>query len=596
MGKRKGFGRHGSSDDSKMKLTGYEWIHLFKFINHKTLFFLSSLICFISDLSEPLTSLIEGKLAVILISNVYNDGETFIKDINNLSNNYIFLCLICFLLGIFHTIVEAYLLPKIHIDLKMAVMKSFMHQDISFYDQTESGVLLARLTKDAKLACTSYTTRLVNVARYVFKWFSGLFLMFTQSKILTLYMCLYLPIYLFINWIGDKKTDNLWVSYNNCDTQVSATVEEVLTSIRTVRSFSAEENEYKILKNELMSVHECTKKNSLIIGLKNFALDLINYSSIALILYIGGNLAMKKEISVSAIIIFIEIHESWQKSVLSIMSKLDDYKKANVSSAKVLEILQKEPVGKLYQGIDLDHVSGKIEFRDVCFTYPTRNKPALNHLSFEVLPGETIAIVGESGCGKSTILQLIERFYDPQEGEILIDGINIKNISPMSFRKFIAYVPQLPAIFSMPIKDNIRFGEPHAPKDDIIKASKLAYSHQFIVQQPDGYNTTVKQNSLSGGQKQRLCFARAILINAPIMILDEATAALDAESENLIQQAITEYKEGKTMIIVAHRLSTVKYADRIIVVSNGEIVEQGKHEELLSKGGAYSELVKNQLL
>ena len=366
--------------------------------------------------------------------------------------------------------------------------------------------------------------------------------------------------------------------------------------MRTVRSFDAGLLEYQAYKEKLFDVNDLVKKDSLRHGIENFISTLINWGSYCMLLLLGGKLAAKKEIDPGAIVVFLGIHRDWESAGVNLLTTLIDFNKANVSAAKILQIIEREPLIKLDEGEVLDHVNGHIEFRDVVFTYPTREQPALDHLSFTINPGETVAIVGESGCGKSTTLQLLERFYDCQEGQVLIDGHDVKSLSPITMRKFIGYVPQSPAMFSMAIKDNIRFGIPEANKEEIIKASKLANAHKFIVQQPKGYNTKVHQNSLSGGQKQRICIARAVMLNAPIILLDEATAALDAESERLVQQSIQNYQNGRTMIIVAHRLSTVKHADRILVMSAGKIIEQGTHDSLLAQGGAYADLVQNQLL
>jgi ABC-type multidrug transport system fused ATPase/permease subunit len=216
-------------------------------------------------------------------------------------------------------------------------------------------------------------------------------------------------------------------------------------------------------------------------------------------------------------------------------------------------------------------------------------------LSFTVEPGETVAIVGESGCGKSTTLQLIQRFYDVSEGQILIDGMDIRDLSPMDLRNQIAIVPQTPVMFSLSVKDNVRFGRPKATREEVVNAATVANAHSFITQLRGGYKTFVQQNNLSGGQKQRICIARAVLIDAPILLLDEATAALDTESEQLVQEALGNFRQGKTAILVAHRLATIRNADRILVMDGGKIIETGTHDQLLAASGAYARLIQHQL-
>jgi ABC-type multidrug transport system fused ATPase/permease subunit len=287
------------------------------------------------------------------------------------------------------------------------------------------------------------------------------------------------------------------------------------------------------------------------------------------------------------------------QGISSSLSMLGDFNKAQIAAAKVLDIIYKKPKYDRHDGAnDMNGektICGKIEFRDVGFKYATRNTWAVRHLSFVIEPGETVAFVGESGCGKSTTLQLLQRFYEVTEGEILIDDVSIQELSPIFVRNHIASVPQGPVLFSMSIRDNLRYARPDAADVDVAAAAVTGNAHDFIMEQPMNYETSVQQTSLSGGQKQRICISRAILVNAPILLLDEATAALDTESEQLVQQSLESVRHGKTAVVVAHRLATVLHADRILVFREGHIAESGKHEELLEQSGMYADLVKYQL-
>lgn len=274
---------------------------------------------------------------------------------------------------------------------------------------------------------------------------------------------------------------------------------------------------------------------------------------------------------------------------------LKNSKKANISTRKILEIIEKEPGIKINEGRSITHIRGKIEFKNVFFKYPSRETYALNDVSFTIEPGETVAIVGESGCGKSTTLLLIQRFYDIDSGEILIDGRNIGKLKPTSLRSHIAIVPQQPVMFSMSAKENIKFSKPDATQEEVIESAKISNAHTFLKHLSDGYRTMVNQNTLSGGQKQRICIARAVLMDAPIMLLDEATASLDTESESLVQEALSRAGQGRTLVIVAHRLATIRNSDRILVMSKGKLVESGSHDELISKNGFYTRLIQAQL-
>jgi ABC-type multidrug transport system fused ATPase/permease subunit len=281
------------------------------------------------------------------------------------------------------------------------------------------------------------------------------------------------------------------------------------------------------------------------------------------------------------------------------LSLVDDFKKAAMSSSRLLALIDAMPNVDRCDG---EHevngeaiLRGKVEFRDVGFHYANQTNWAVRNLSFTIEAGQTVAFVGESGCGKTTTLQLLQRFYDVQEGVILLDGVDIKTLAPEFVRSQISSVPQGPVLFSMSIRDNIRYAQPTAAEDEVTQAAQIGNAHNFIVALPDNYETIVQQTSLSGGQKQRICISRAILQNSPIMLLDEATAALDTESEQLVQQSLEQVRHGKTAILVAHRLATVINADLIFVFKDGHIQEIGKHTELLATEGLYAELAHFQL-
>jgi ATP-binding cassette subfamily B protein len=242
-------------------------------------------------------------------------------------------------------------------------------------------------------------------------------------------------------------------------------------------------------------------------------------------------------------------------------------------------------------------VKGAIAFEDVTFHYPSRPETsALNAVSLQVAPGETVALVGPSGAGKTTIIQLIERFYDPEQGRITLDGIDLRDLARAEYRRALALVPQDPVIFAASARENIRFGRPDASDAEVEAAARAAYAHDFLTALPQGFDTYVGERGimLSGGQKQRIAIARAILRDAPVLLLDEATSALDAASERAVQAAVDDLRATRTTLIVAHRLATVKKADRIVVFDQGRIVAQGTHEALVAEGGLYAELARLQ--
>jgi ATP-binding cassette subfamily B protein len=286
-------------------------------------------------------------------------------------------------------------------------------------------------------------------------------------------------------------------------------------------------------------------------------------------------------------------------AVAALSEILGELQRAAGATERLVELLNlqdfvKDPVkAQEFNG----PVRGEIEFTSVNFKYPSRpDNPALSELDFKIKPGETVAFVGPSGAGKSTIFQLLLRFYDPISGFVKVDGIDLKQLSRETFRKNIAVVPQDPIIFAMSAIENIRFGRPDASDEDVISAAKAASAHDFITNLPSSYQTFVGERGvmLSGGQKQRIAIARAILRDAPILLLDEATSALDSENELAVKTAVEALSKNRTTLVVAHRLATVKKADRIIVLNHGKVVATGTHEELLANGGLYARLARLQ--
>lgn len=590
------FRRQGSADEVDIELTGYEWLKIFRFMSNKWLYFATLLLNMGSSGSPYLISLIQGRLATVLIDTDFESAEEFVSSVNHVSSIMLLTIFLIFVVDMIKAWAESSFLPQFQRDLRVSLMRSFMEQDITYYDEHLTGVILSRLQDDVEVACSAYTEKVLSIVRTVFQWFSGLIISISQSWKVTIIMCCCLPFYAMSQVFGNKVIDKLWLTYNERNTRVSAKAEEILTSFRTVRSFDSEMREYHNYKERLMDVHEVVTKTSFIHGVKEFLSTLIHWGMASFVLYFTGKQAAEGEIEPGTIVTIMSIINNWSFAFAGIFSTLAEFQKTNVSAAKLLEIFDRKPLVDIHSGNPLNkRLSGRIEFNEVCFRYPTRNDNAVDKLSFVIEPGETVAFVGESGCGKSTTLQLIQRLYDITSGAILLDGIDIRTINPLSLRSQIAIVPQNPVMFSMNVKDNIRYGKPHGTREDVLSAAKIANAHKFVTQLKDGYRTKVQQNSLSGGQKQRICIARAVMIDAPILLLDEATAALDTESERLVQEALDNYRQGKTAIIVAHRLATVRHASRIFVMDKGTIVETGTHEELLDKSGFYAHLVQHQL-
>jgi ABC-type multidrug transport system fused ATPase/permease subunit len=483
-------------------------------------------------------------------------------------------------------------------NLRDALFKRIMEQELDYFDETSTGVLISRLSEDVVFVLDTYIDKVSTCLQYFAQIVGGIGIGLSTSWRVTFVTLGLLPISVVIYYVSEYLINELWLEFRDNSKSSDAQAEEVISGFRTVKSFDNELFEAETYARGLTSVHDVVIRASKVHAVKNSIMYWITLGICSPILYYSCYLCYRKPYlgggigdMVSLAVCLTNIAQGVQMTITS----LDDFRQAAVSAAKLLLILDKEPSHDRREGETLDTVRGKIEFRDVTFKYKKRGDYAVNCLSFTINPGETVALVGESGCGKTTTLQLLQKFYEPESGSILIDDIDIHTLSSVFVRSQISIVPQGPVLFSMSIADNVRFGVPDASMEQTSSAARIGNAHNFIMELPGNYNTTIAQMSLSGGQKQRICIARAILANSPILLLDEATAALDTESEQLMQQSLEQFRYGKTAVIVAHRLATVQNADRILVFQEGKVVETGTHPELLDQSGIYSDLIKYQL-
>lgn len=484
-------------------------------------------------------------------------------------------------------------------DIRTVVYNHLLDLDISFYDETTSGVLLSRLTADCSAIKEIVIEKVGYLVWSVVFTLSDFVLAFVVAWQVTLSVIIVIPISLAIFAFGNRLVVKAWAAYNTSSTDAAEKAEQVITSFRTVKSFDNELYEVEEYKQSLRDVDNIYRKTSKINGIKMGVIAfIIGLMVVAFEFFCSWAIVKKPEwgITAGAIVVLNNTIVGDLFNVIPFLSISDDIRKAANSARALLDIIETPAKTNQDEGQSIDsNMNGKIEFVDVKFKYASRSEMALNGLSFTIEPGQTVALVGESGCGKTTAIQLLQRFYEVESGDILIDGKSIKGISPRNLRRQVAVVPQTPVLFSMSIKDNIRYARKDATEEECRSAAEMGNASTFIDQMPDGYETTVEQTSLSGGQKQRVCISRAILTNSPILLLDEATAALDTESERLVQASLEKIRHGKTAIVVAHRLATVKGADRIFVIEDGKVLASGKHEELLKSCEYYNNLVRHQL-
>lgn len=584
----------GSNDAEDVDITGKEFFQIMRYYKRKWFLALTILFSVISGLVPLFINFFFGSLM-----NTLTKPDFTKKELGNAV-----LILVYFIIGYLAILIinfglRGYSNPLFMTYLRDAIYSKLMTLDIEYFDKVPTGILIGRLSQDVSLLFQIYVDRFLNEVMNLTQAVGGVILGFYVMWHATIIVTGIIIICAIIYYVADKFIARIWNEFNKRASTATAKAEEVMTSFRIIKSFDNELYEAKQYGEVVDKVNDVFNKTSIAQGLKDSIMYLIVNSMNAGLVYLASYFIIEKpslgyENGDLLILIF-----SLMISALGLSSALsmsDDFKRARVSAAKILKILRTEPkVDQQHGGEVLESIRGKIEFRDVGFKYPGANEWAIRHLSFIIEPGQTAAFVGESGCGKSTTLQLLQRFYEIQEGTILIDDVDMKTLNPQYLRSLISFVPQGPVLFSMSIKDNIRYAKPKASNEEVVEAARIGNAHNFIMEIPDNYASKVQQTSLSGGQKQRICISRAILANSPILLLDEATAALDTESERLVQQSLETFRHGKTAILVAHRLATVIHSDIIFVFEDGHIVEKGQHQELMRKEGIYSNLVKYQL-
>jgi subfamily B ATP-binding cassette protein MsbA len=378
--------------------------------------------------------------------------------------------------------------------------------------------------------------------------------------------------------------------------EIVSVIQEVLSSIRVVKAFAREEYEQRRLEEEsLESIEAALKARSLKAKLVPIV-DIIVAAGTALVLWFGARLVMSGALTSGSLVLFIWYLGKMYKPMQELSKMTDAWSKASVGYERIREVLETEgAVMDLPNARRAPRFKGKIEFEHVSFGYGPEAK-VLKDVSFRVEPGQVGAFVGPTGAGKTTVVSLIPRFYDCDSGAVKIDGYDIRRFTQKSLREQMSFVLQETVLFHGPLWHNIAYGKPGASRKEILRAAELANAHEFIEKMPQGYDTIVGERgmTLSGGQRQRIAIARAVIRDTPILILDEPSSGLDASSEKLVFEALDRLMKGKTTIVIAHRLSTIRSADVIFAVSDGQIVEQGNHEELLEKHGLYAKLYETQ--
>ena len=507
--------------------------------------------------------------------------------------------LVFFLRAIFlygQTYLMSYIGQKVIIDIRETVYRHLQRLSLSYYEKRQTGQLMSYITNDVAAVQGALVESMIELVQEGMTLVGSLAVMFYLHWQLTLLTLVTAPLVgQAMNIFGKKlRKSSALVQERTAD--ITSVLQESISSVRVIKSFAREDFEIERFQKENHQNFRAQMKNSQIMATLTPVIEFVAALGITMIIWYGGREVINNTLTAGSLIAFLVYAVNLSNPIKRLSRAYGNIQKAMAAAERVFSVLDTQPEIEDMPGATvLAKIDGYVTLNNLSFGYKS-HELALNNIQLEVKPGQVVAIVGPSGAGKTTIANLIPRFYDPVAGKIAIDGIDIKTVTLKSLREQIGIVPQETILFNGSVYSNILYGRLDASYDEVIAAAKAANAHNFIREMSEGYDTQIGErgSKLSGGQRQRISIARAILKNPRILILDEATSALDTESERLVQDAVDKLMIGRTSFVIAHRLSTVKRADVIVVMDRGKLVEQGTHDELLAVGGVYSNLYQVQ--
>jgi len=526
----------------------------------------------------------------------------FVAQSNSQLNQATLVILLLALLMAGGTYIRFYLVSwlgeRICADMRKAVFNHLVELHPSYYETNLSGEIMSRLTTDTTLLQTIIGSSMSMALRSGLMFIGALVMLLLTDAWLTMVVFIAVPVVLLPILIFGRRVRELSKQTQDTVANVGTYAGEIIQQIKTVQSYSREVFERASFSNEVEKSFQVGKARIKQRALLIAAVLLLVFSSVASMLWLGGSAVIAGDMSAGVLGAFVFYSILLATSASTISQVWGDLQRAAGASDRLVELLQVESEITSAAANDVElHSKGAIRLAQVNFYYPSRpEQAALKNIDFDILPGQTVALVGPSGAGKSTLFELIQRFYDPLSGAVHFDNVDIKEMDHHQLRNQMALVPQQPVLFSNDVHYNISYGNPKASEAEVVEAAKAANAHDFIMQLPNQYKSYLGEKGvrLSGGQKQRLAIARAILKDPKVLLLDEATSALDAQSEAKVQEALNHLMQGRTTLIIAHRLATILDADKIMVMDQGEIIAVGNHKELLSTCELYKRLAKLQ--
>ncbi|SEN65228.1 ATP-binding cassette, subfamily B [Amphibacillus marinus] len=477
--------------------------------------------------------------------------------------------------------------------LRDELYKKLQRLSFTYYDNARTGDLMSRLTMDVEGFKFFLAAGFKELIRVVFLMLTSLAVMFYYSIPLALVTMAVMPLLILVVRRFDKEVHPAFRSIRKSLGNLNTRIQENVSGMNTVKSLSKEDFEIERFTTDNKQYREVNIRTSDIWARYFPFMEFIGNVAMIVLLVFGGWLVINENMNLGSLVAFFSLVSYIIGPLMHLGFIVNQFSQAKAAGERLLEILEApEDIEQKADALISEKITGHVTFNDVTLKYTKDDDPALKHISFDAPPGAIIGLIGATGAGKSSITQLMTRFYEPAAGDVLIDGKSTADFNLKFLRKHIGFVLQESFLFSTTIKENIAYGNPDATMEEIVAAAKRAQAHEFIEELPKGYNTMLGERGmgLSGGQRQRIAIARALLIDPSILILDDATSAVDMETEFKIQRALKEVMTERTTFIIAHRISSLKHADEILVLDEGEIVERGTHEELLSNGGHYQRI------